>query len=85
LEILGRFGASERRFLQQFQCAAVIPLFFRNNGISQNNRGICNSTQIPLLFRCSEKQRFGCKPLKLLARRRAMAAGFFKNSLLIPL
>jgi hypothetical protein len=36
-------------------------------------------------FRCSEKQRFIGKPLKLKAHRRAIAAGFAKNSLLIPL
>jgi hypothetical protein len=45
--------------------------------------------QIPLLFRCysivPKKPWFGRKPLKLLARRRAMASGLFKNSLLIPL
>jgi len=37
------------------------------------------------LFCCSEKQPFGCKPLKPLAKPRAVGPGFFKNSLLIPL
>jgi hypothetical protein len=45
----------------------------------------CYFEKIPLLFRCSQKRRFGSKPLKSLAKLRAIGPGFFKNSLLIPL
>jgi hypothetical protein len=60
-------------------------LFGRNYLLFPTCEFRCYSVAIPLLFHCSQNQRFGSKPLKLLARPHAIAPGFEKNSLLIPL
>jgi hypothetical protein len=53
-------------------------LFGRNYLLFPTRKFRCYFEKIPLLFHCSEKPRFGRKPLKLLACPRAMPAGFSK-------